>query len=74
MLIPQTMLQIVQSGANLTIDLNKQIVIPQVMVQLAAAAAISGSMVTFKNCDGKIIPPTFISVAQAGRGHVSFEQ
>ena len=29
MLLPQTMLQILQSGSNLTVDLDRQIVIPQ---------------------------------------------
>lgn len=74
MLLPQTMLQILQSGSNLTVDLDRQIVIPQIMVQLANVAANSGAMLTFKNCDGKILPQTFIQVSSIGRGHVTFEQ
>lgn len=74
MWIPQVMLATIQNGGSLTIDLDKQIVIPQVMQQLAIAAATSGAMLTFKNCDGKLIPQTMLLVAQAGRGHVRFEQ
>ena len=74
MLLPQTMLQILQSGSNLTVDLDRQIVIPQIMVQLANVAANSGAMLTFKNCDVKILPQTFIQVSSIGRGHVTFEQ
>jgi len=74
MLIPQTMLSVLQAGGNLTVDLDKQIVIPQIMLSLAMAAAQAGVMLTFKNCDGKVIPQVMISVSQAGRGHVTFEQ
>ena len=68
------MLATIQSGASLTIDLDKQIVIPQIMLQLAMAARTAGVTVTFKNCDGKLIPQTMLAVAQAGFGHVRFEQ
>lgn len=74
MWIPQTMLTTIQSGADLVIDLDKQVVIPQIMMQLAAAAVLADVKVTFKNCDGKLIPITMVQVAQAGRGHVIFEQ
>jgi hypothetical protein len=68
------MLATIQAGGNLTVDLNKQIVIPQVMLQLAVAAANANVMLIFLNCDGKLIPQTLIDVAQAGRGHVTFSQ
>lgn len=71
---PQTMLSTLQSGGNLVVDLDRQMVIPQVMTSLAIAAAKAGVMLTFKNCNGKIIPQVMFSVAQAGQGHVTFEQ
>lgn len=74
MWIPQTMLSVLQSGGNLKIDLNKQIVIPQIMVQLAHTAAQSGAYLTFLNCDGKVLPQIMVQVASIGRNHVTFEQ
>lgn len=73
MMLYESMIQVLQSGGNLTIDLNKQILIYQVMIGLAQTASSAGTHVTFKNCDGKLIHQTYIAVAQAGRGHVTFE-
>ncbi len=75
MWLPQTMLSVVQSGGNLTIDMEQQILLPATMEQLAVAAANSNVVVTFKNCKSQfILPQTMVRVSQLGRGHVTFEQ
>lgn len=72
MLLPQTMLQIVQAGGSLIIDLKKEAILPQTLVQLAEAAAVSGASITLKNLDF-ILPQTLQKIAVAGKGRVTFE-
>jgi len=71
-LLTQTLIQIVQAGGGVVIDLNKQMYLPQTLIQVAQAAANSGATVTIKN-PNFLLPQTMIQIAQAGRGKVIFE-
>ena len=70
---PQSIIQIVAAGGGVTIDLNKQILLPQTMVQIAAAAAHSGAKVTFRVGTHILLPQTMVQVAAAGRGNIVFD-
>ncbi len=72
MLLPQTMLEIVQAGGGLIIDLKTQAILPQTLLNLARAAAISGASITIKN-PRFILPQNLKAIAAAGRGRVIFE-
>ena len=71
-LLPQTLIQIVQAGGGVVIDLNKHTYLPQTLIQVAQAAANSGATVLIKN-PNFLLPQTMIQIAQAGRGKVTFE-
>ena len=71
-LLPQTLLQIVQAGGSLIIDLKKQILLPQTLMQLARAASVSGATITIKNPSG-LLPQTMVVIARAGEGKIVFE-
>lgn len=72
MLLPQTMLEIVKAGGGLIIDLKKQIILPQTLLMLARAAAVSGANITIKN-PNFILPQSLKTIALAGKGRVTFE-
>jgi hypothetical protein len=72
-LIPQILIQIVASGGGVTIDLSKNLLMPQTMIQVAAAAAHSGAKVTFIVGNSSLLPQTMIQIAAAGRGNVIFD-
>ena len=72
-LLPQTIIDIVAAGGGIIIDLNKQIILPETMLDIAAVAAHSGAKVTFR-IGSKIIPPqTMLDIAAVGRGNVTFD-
>lgn len=71
-LLPQTLLQIVRAGGSLVIDLKKQTLLPQTLVELARTAAESGATITIKN-PNFLLPQTMIEIALAGKGKVVFE-
>lgn len=71
-LLPQILLQIVQAGGSLVIDLKKQILLPQTLMELAKAAAASGATITIKN-PNFLLPQIMVNIALAGRGKIVFE-
>ncbi|MFA5966967.1 MAG: hypothetical protein WC805_00410 [Patescibacteria group bacterium] len=73
MLLPQTMIQIVGSGGGLIIDLDKQMLLTDSMIQIAAAAAHSGAKVTFRLGKTILLSDVMIQIAAAGRGSVTFD-
>lgn len=72
-LLPQSIMDIVSAGGGITINLKKQILLPQVMMDIAAIAARSGAKVTFKTDGAILLPQTMIEVAAVGRGNVVFD-
>lgn len=72
-LLPLTILQIVGAGGGLTINLEKQILLPETMMQIASAAAHSGALITFKVGKTILLPDTMLKVAATGRGRVVFD-
>ena len=73
MIMPQTMIDVVAAGGGLTINLETQMIMPSTMEQIAATAAKSGALITFKTGKSVIMPQTMIDVAAAGKGRVVFE-
>lgn len=71
-LLPQTLLSIIQAGGGLVIDLNKQSLLPQTLVQLASAASVSGATIVIRN-PNFLLPKTMVQIALAGGGRVTFE-
>ena len=72
MLLPQTLKAIVANGGGLVIDLDKQVLLPQTLIELAALAAQSGATITIKN-PKFLLPDTLKRIAVAGGGNVVFE-
>ncbi len=72
MLLPQTMLEIVEARGGLIIDLKKQAILPQTLLVLAKAAAVSGANITIKN-PNFLLPQHLKTIALVGRGRVTFE-
>lgn len=72
MILPQTMIEIVKNGGGLIIDLNKNNLLPQTVMDLAAHASVSGSKIIIRN-PRFLLPPTLIEVARLGKGSVIFE-
>jgi 3-deoxy-D-manno-octulosonic acid (KDO) 8-phosphate synthase len=70
--LPQTLLDIVNSGGGLIIDLNKQTFLPQTLIKIAQAAKISGAIIIIKN-PKFLLPQTMQQIARAGSGRVIFE-
>lgn len=70
MMMPYTMRNILLSGGSLDIDLNKNILFPDTMADLARCARTGGGHVTFRN--GVLFPHTMQRVAASGPGHVTF--
>lgn len=72
MLLPQTLKEIVANGGGLVIDLNKQVLLPQTLIELAGIAAQSGATITIKN-PKFLLPQTLKEIAAAGKGNIVFE-
>jgi hypothetical protein len=72
-ILPQTIIQVVASGGGMVIDLEKHLLLPDTMIEIAAAAGHSGALVTFRIGKTIMMPNTMIQVAAAGRGRVIFE-
>jgi len=72
-LLPQTLIQIVASGGGVIIDLEKHVFLADTMIQIAAAAAHSGALVTFRIGKTILLADTMIQIAAAGRGRVVFD-
>lgn len=71
MLIPDTMIRILNQGGSLDIDCAKNVLLPDVMEDLATAAANGGAHITFRN-DEQLLPETALRVVSAGQGMVTF--
>ena len=71
--LSQSLIQIVAAGGGMTIDLEKQMLLSQTMIQIAAAASHSGAKVTFRLGNVVLLSQTMIQIAAAGRGNVIFD-
>jgi hypothetical protein len=69
-LLADTMVQILAAGGGLNVS--TKALLPDTMIQMAAAAARSGSQLIFR-VESVLLPDTMIQVGAAGRGRVTFE-
>lgn len=73
MLLADTIIRIVAAGGGVVIDLEKQTLLVDTLIRIAATAGVSGAKITIKNINGRLLVDTLIRIAAAGRGNVVFE-
>ncbi|MER8628513.1 hypothetical protein NKH55_01885 [Mesorhizobium opportunistum] len=72
-LFPEVMIDIARHGGGLDIDCSARILLPDIMVEIAAAAAASGKRPTIIFRNLKILAPDIANkIAAAGQGCVIF--
>jgi hypothetical protein len=69
-LLPNSMIDILASGGGLVV--NATALLPNTLVQMAAAAQEGNSTLIVRNC-GALLPNTMAQIAAAGGGHVIFD-
>ena len=72
MMLYQTMKDIVSNGGGLIVDLNKQMILPQSLIELSLIANASGATLIIKGTD-KILATTLIDIAISGKNNVIIE-
>lgn len=72
-ILPNTLIKVASLGGGFIVDLEKTIILPDTMMQIAAAASNSGAKIIFKVGKTIVLPDTMIRVAAAGRGAVIFD-
>lgn len=72
-LLPQTLIQIAACGGGLYIDLEKNMLLPDTLLKIAAAASHSGAKITFRLGNKILLPDTMLQIAATGRGCVVFD-